>query len=263
MNKKMFVICAVFALISSCKNYASSKDLKNLEQNVKGKVEGFLEAKKEELVGGLKKLGSEAYSKVKEELMQADGPQGQLQEQVDQNIDEDSEDSKFKKEIEEKIKGLKEKIDKSDDKTSLNMYSGYEEEVKNLREEEELEKKLKDKKEDREKLENKLKELEKSLKEKIEKRKKTLEEAKQEFEEFKKQVNGATGQTYGNQVQSQGKVGGQAWTKAKNLGLNVSYSSDNGTDSNDFAKKVIEDTLKKIEEELKNNGEEAVEEKKE
>ncbi len=42
----MFVICAVFALISSCKNYASSKDLKNLEQNVKGKVEGFLEAKK-------------------------------------------------------------------------------------------------------------------------------------------------------------------------------------------------------------------------
>ncbi len=140
MNKKMFVICAVFALISSCKNYASSKDLKNLEQNVKGKVEGFLEAKKEELVGGLKKLGSEAYSKVKEELMQADGPQGQLQEQVDQNIDEDSEDSKFKKEIEEKIKGLKEKIDKSDDKTSLNMYSGYEEEVKNLREEEELEK---------------------------------------------------------------------------------------------------------------------------
>uniref|UniRef100_UPI001B3513AC hypothetical protein n=1 Tax=Borreliella valaisiana TaxID=62088 RepID=UPI001B3513AC len=242
----MFVIFAVFALIISCKNYASSKDLKNLEQNVKGKVEGFLEAKKEELVGGLKKLGLEAYSKVKEELMQADGPQGQLQEQVD-----------------EKIKGLKEKIDKSDDKTSLNMYSGYEEEVKNLREEEELEKKLKDKKEDREKLENKLKELEKSLKEKIEKRKKALEEAKQEFEEFKKQVNGATGQTYGNQVQSQGKVGGQAWTKAKNLGLNVSYSSDNGTDSNDFAKKVIEDTLKKIEEELKNNGEEAVEEKKE
>ncbi len=59
-----------------------------------------------------------------------------------------------------------------------------------------------------------------------------------------------------------GKLVGKRGQKTKNLGLNVSYSSDNGTDSNDFAKKVIEDTLKKIEEELKNNGEEAVEEKK-
>ncbi len=42
----MFVICTVFALISSCKNYASSKDLENLEQNVEGKVKGFLETKK-------------------------------------------------------------------------------------------------------------------------------------------------------------------------------------------------------------------------
>lgn len=47
MNKKMrmFIICAVFALISSCKYYASSEDLKNLEQNVKGKVKGFLDIK--------------------------------------------------------------------------------------------------------------------------------------------------------------------------------------------------------------------------
>ncbi|WP_412677241.1 hypothetical protein [Borreliella garinii] len=33
MNKKMFIICAIFALIISCKNYASNEDLK---QNVKG-----------------------------------------------------------------------------------------------------------------------------------------------------------------------------------------------------------------------------------
>ncbi|WP_215535928.1 hypothetical protein [Borreliella bavariensis] len=47
MNKKMrmFIICAVFALISSCKYYASSEDLKNQEQNVKGKVKGFLDTK--------------------------------------------------------------------------------------------------------------------------------------------------------------------------------------------------------------------------
>ncbi|MCD2413818.1 ErpL protein, partial [Borreliella burgdorferi] len=27
MNKKMFIICAIFALIVSCKNYTTSKDL--------------------------------------------------------------------------------------------------------------------------------------------------------------------------------------------------------------------------------------------
>ncbi|AZA27204.1 MULTISPECIES: hypothetical protein [Borreliella] len=47
MNGKMrmFIICVVFTLISSCKYYASSEDLKNLEQNVKGKVKGFLDTK--------------------------------------------------------------------------------------------------------------------------------------------------------------------------------------------------------------------------
>ncbi len=93
---KMFIICAVFALIISCKNYAGGEDLK---ENTKEQVEGFLETKKEELVGGLKKLGSEAYSKV-EELMQADGPQVQAEEQVAQDGFED---------IESKEKGLEEK----------------------------------------------------------------------------------------------------------------------------------------------------------
>ncbi|XPK49534.1 hypothetical protein QIA31_06140 (plasmid) [Borreliella turdi] len=53
-----------FILISSCKYYANNKDLKSLEQNVKGKVKGFLDTKKEELIGGLKKLVGEASSKV-------------------------------------------------------------------------------------------------------------------------------------------------------------------------------------------------------
>ncbi len=39
----MFIICAVFALIISCKNYASGEDLK---QNVKEQVKGFLDTKK-------------------------------------------------------------------------------------------------------------------------------------------------------------------------------------------------------------------------
>ncbi|WP_268827526.1 hypothetical protein [Borreliella garinii] len=33
MNKKMFIACVVFILISFCKDYAISKDLKILEQD--------------------------------------------------------------------------------------------------------------------------------------------------------------------------------------------------------------------------------------
>ncbi|XPC97876.1 hypothetical protein QIA20_05235 (plasmid) [Borreliella japonica] len=44
-NMRMFIVCVVFALISSCKYYASSEDLKNLEQNVEGKVKEFLNTK--------------------------------------------------------------------------------------------------------------------------------------------------------------------------------------------------------------------------
>ncbi|SCW39889.1 hypothetical protein SAMN02983004_00938 [Borreliella japonica] len=53
MNEKiiMIIVCVVFALIISCKNYASGEDLK---QNVKEQVKGFLDTKKEELTEGLK-----------------------------------------------------------------------------------------------------------------------------------------------------------------------------------------------------------------
>ncbi|WP_373585039.1 hypothetical protein [Borreliella afzelii] len=91
MNKKMrmFIICIFFTLIISCKNYASSEDLKNLEQNVKGKVKGFLDTKerivsddptvyeiaeklKEEELKGKKESKQEQEDK--EELMQGDDP---------------------------------------------------------------------------------------------------------------------------------------------------------------------------------------------
>ncbi|WP_215536806.1 outer surface protein ErpG [Borreliella bavariensis] len=196
MNGKMFIICAVFALISSCKNYASSKDLKNLEQNVEGKVKGFLEAKKEELSGGLKKLGGEVSSKV-EELMQADGPQVQAEEQVAQGV---SKDPELKEQVlEEKIEELKESKDSS----------------KNTKED----------------------------------RKKELEEAKKKFEEFKRQVESATGENT-DKVKKQGKIGWDALKYAKELSVNGNYAVDDGTNTDDFAKKVIDDAIKKIDEEL-------------
>ncbi|ACN24028.1 ErpL protein [Borreliella burgdorferi] len=229
MNKKMkmFIICAVFALIISCKNYATSKDLegavqdlesseqnvKKTEQEIKKQVEGFLEILETK---DLNKLDT--------------------------------------KEIEKRIQELKEKIEKLDSKkTSIETYSEYEEKLKQIKE------KLKGKAD----LEDKLKGLEDSLKKKKEERKKALEDAKKKFEEFKGQVGSATGVTTGHRAGNQGSIGAQAWQCANSLGLGVSYSSSTGTDSNELANKVIDDSIKKIDEELKNTIENNGEVKKE
>ncbi|WP_418885611.1 hypothetical protein [Borreliella tanukii] len=212
------------------------------------------------MIGGLKKLGSEAYSKVKEELMQADEPQGQVQEQVGQDVNNENHKNQKVEELEKKLEDLKNKIEGADgDKTTLRTYSGYEEELEKL--EKELEDNLKDKKEDKEKLEKELKELEKTLKDKKEKRKKALKDAKKKFKGYKRQVDSATGETYGAQVGNQRGGGQQAWKEAKNLGLNVSYSND--TDTSDMSSGIIEGALKKIEEELNNSIEDFGEDKKE
>ncbi|WP_418906053.1 ErpL protein [Borreliella carolinensis] len=222
MNKKMFIICAIFALIVSCKNDATSKDLeeaakdlesseqnaKKTEQELEKQVEGFLE----------------------------------ILETKDLNTLDTGE-------IEKQIQELKEKIDKLEaKKTTLKTYSEYEEKIKQIKE------KLKDKKE----LEKKLKELEDSLKKKKDERKKKLEEAKQEFENLKNQAGSATGVTQGARAGSQRQPGQQAWLKAKEFGLSVNYSGNNGTNTGDMTNKVIDDALKSIEEELKklNNKEE-------
>ncbi|MCD2380530.1 ErpL protein [Borreliella burgdorferi] len=215
MNKKMkiFIICAVFVLIISCKIDATGKDLENSEQNerkteqeVKKQVEGFLEI-----------LETKDLSKL---------------------------DEKDTKEIEKQIQELTEKIDKLEGKkTFLKTYSEYEEKIKQIKE------KLKDKKE----LEKKLKELEDSLKKKKGERKSALQEAKQKFEEYKKQVDTSTGKTQGDRSKNRGGVGVQAWQCANELGLGVSYSNGGSDNSNtdELANKVIDDSLKKIEEELK------------
>ncbi|ACN52723.1 hypothetical protein [Borreliella valaisiana] len=215
MNKKMFIICAVFALIISCKNYASGEDLKGLLQDSKSSDSKLSESEqdlKKQVKGFLDILDTKDLS-----LLDT-------------------------KEIENKVQDLKEKIGKSNSKkTSLVTYFDYEELTKQLGE------KFKSKGE----LKNQFKGLEDILETKKEERKKELEKAKQKFEEFKKQVDTTTGVTYGNQTQNQGRVGVQAWNCAKELGLNVSYSSNTGTDTNKLSKKVVDDALSKIEEELK------------
>ncbi|WP_330529139.1 hypothetical protein [Borreliella valaisiana] len=131
---------------------------------------------------GIKKLGSEVSSKVKEELMQADGqPQGQVEEQVFQGADEDLK--------------LKEEIEKN----------------------------------------------------------KRIRRGSKGICKVKRTGLIYNRVTQGDQAKGKGIVGAQAWSKAKKLGLNGNYSTNSGTDSNDFAKKVMGDSLKRIDEEPNNS----------
>ncbi len=75
MNKKILIIFAVFALIISCKNYATGKDIK---QNAKGKIKGFLDKvldpAKDKITSNGPKVDEVAKKLQEEELMQGDGP---------------------------------------------------------------------------------------------------------------------------------------------------------------------------------------------
>ncbi|ACL34190.1 ErpM (plasmid) [Borreliella burgdorferi JD1] len=74
MNKKTFIICAVFALIISCKNYA----IKDLEQKTKGQVNGFIDKISDSVKNKITSSGSkvdEVAKKLQEEdMMQGDDP---------------------------------------------------------------------------------------------------------------------------------------------------------------------------------------------
>ncbi|MBB6043594.1 hypothetical protein QIA34_05335 (plasmid) [Borreliella yangtzensis] len=240
MDKKIiiFIVSAVFASIISCKNVADLKQgvedsVKNTEQQVKG----FLETKKEELTEGLKNLGSEISLKVKG-LMQADEPQGQVQEQVGQDVNNKNQEVE---EIEKEIKELKDKIEKSNEKQFLKAYLKFEEEVK----------KIKNKLTYKEKFKKELKDLEESFKKKKDDRKNVLEEVKRKLEEYKRKVEPSTGKDT-KKVKEQGKIGLEAFKYAKEFGVNGRYYVDDDTDSDDFAKKVIDDALKNIDEALQN-----------
>ncbi|WP_418456606.1 hypothetical protein [Borreliella lusitaniae] len=281
MNKKMFIICVVLVLISSCKHYGGGKeDLKNSGQSLKEQVKGALDTTKDGLkegvVGGLRNLevdaaGQEIQADEPNNLevqvneapqVQQDGGVQEGQQVEGQQVQEaqvneqpgeqpvvqaqEVEDPKIK-EIENKIKELKKKIEKADSKkTSLQKYSEYEEEVKKIREKLEG---LKDKKTS----EDELKELEDSLTKKKESRKKDLEGSKKKFEDFKNQVGAANGQTEGEKVKQQGQIGRQALQQAQQLGLRVN-AAQNSSDTSKLANQVINDALKEIEEELKSNN---------
>ncbi|WP_418906107.1 ErpC protein [Borreliella carolinensis] len=78
MNKKMLIIYAVFALISSCKNYA----IKDLEQKTKGQVNGFLDkisdSLKNKITSSGPKVDKVAKKLQEEEMMPGDDPNGSI-----------------------------------------------------------------------------------------------------------------------------------------------------------------------------------------
>ncbi|MBB6213891.1 hypothetical protein QIA17_06550 (plasmid) [Borreliella californiensis] len=246
MNKKMFTICVVFALIVSCKNYASGEDVKKSleqsEQELKKQVKGFLDTKKEEFFVDFEKPEAKVQPKA-DELVQADESQEQGE---DQAVQEEPEDSELK-EIEKQIRELKEKIEKSDGKTTIGKYCEYEEEIKKIRE------KIKElqNEEKKGKLETELKELDESLEKKKKERKKELEETKKKFEEYKEQVEGAGGRSEGDRAKNQGNIGVTAWQLANKLGFKGVTGGGNSSDTGDMTKKTIENALQKIDEELK------------
>lgn len=176
MNKKMkmFIICTVFVLIISCKNYTSGEDLKSSEQNLEI-LEQFVKKSEQEI----KKQFNEVLS---------------ISETKDLNLD-------TAETIKKKLQELRDRIERSNaKKTSLGTYSEYEEQIKKIKEKLNG-KKLDDTLREVGREEKLLKGLEESLKKKKEERKQELEEAKKKFEECKNKVESATGVTLNLQLE--------------------------------------------------------------
>ncbi|WP_418905748.1 hypothetical protein [Borreliella japonica] len=103
MNKKMrmFIICVVFALISSCKHYASSEDLKEqakgIKKGVEKKVNGFLDKVNKELMLGDDPTVDEIAEKLKEEELKDKKENKEKKEDSNKNDLKDNEDAKVLK----------------------------------------------------------------------------------------------------------------------------------------------------------------------
>ncbi len=107
MNKimKIFIICAVFALINSCKYYSTnkdSKDLKSAKQGLKNRVKGALDILniKDEIASS----GSKVYELAKEEQKKEKTIVGEIARKLQEEDEaaKDKEDNKQDVDLEEK-----------------------------------------------------------------------------------------------------------------------------------------------------------------
>ncbi|WP_424632758.1 hypothetical protein [Borreliella lusitaniae] len=239
MNKKMFIICVVLFLISSCKNDESKeeKSLDNILDDIELEVEKLVQADEapeqaENKAAGAVGVGVGAAAGAGAGAAAAGAGAGAAAGGGDN--------------IKEKIAELKKKINRANSKnTSIGKYREYQEEVKKLREE------LKGNGNNGNggNSENELKDLEESLTKKKDDRKKELADSKKKFEEFKRKVDAATGVTDGDQAKKKGQIGVRAFNYAKALSLNVKIDK-NSDDTKELVNQVINGAIKKIEEEL-------------
>ncbi|WP_418456604.1 ErpL protein [Borreliella lusitaniae] len=248
MNKKMFIICALFVLLSSCKTDESKeeKSLENILDDIGLEVEKLVQAdeapkqaRNKDGEAGAAQAGAGVVGEAGGAGAGGGAAGGGAGGGGVPGAGAGGGDN-----IKNRIAELKAKIEKANSQnTSLKKYSEYEEEVQKLREE------LKKGNGNGGNVEAELKQLEESLKKKKESRKKSLGESKKKFEEFKAQVAAATGQTYGDQVKNKGKIGQQASQYAKQLGLRVD-TTKYSNDTNALVSHVIEEAIKKIDKEL-------------
>ncbi|ACJ73165.1 Erp42 protein (plasmid) [Borreliella afzelii ACA-1] len=202
MNKKMFIICAIFSLIISCKNYADSKqtikrkveqgleiERKN-KQELKKQVKGFLDTKerivsddptvyeiaeklkKEEELKGKKENKQEA----EEELMQGDDPNSHSNMPALKTTQDSVGQQKEKEEQAkaEEVKVKEEKVEQAKAKA---------EQEKKEKEERERKEKEKQQQEQRKRQEEEKKKQEEQEKAKAEKERKEKEERQRQEQE--------------------------------------------------------------------------------
>ncbi len=210
MNQKAFIICAVFELIISCKNYATSKDLK---QNPEGKIKGFLDPTKDKITSIGPKV-DEVAKKLKQEereLMQGDDPSGSginppptllengndntlvpIAKSVEQSGDQKEEKSGKVEEKKEKQESKEEKVEEQNQEKKQKKEERNVKEEKQKQEEErqkqQEEARAKAEKEKREREEKQKQEEEKKVKGRI----KTLTD---KINEINRDIDGIKGQT--------------------------------------------------------------------
>ncbi|PRQ91893.1 ErpC protein, partial [Borreliella burgdorferi] len=200
MNKKTLIICAVFALIISCKNFATGKDIKqNSEGKIKGFVDKILDPVKDKIASSGTKVDEVAkklQEEEKEELMQGDDPNGSginpppvLPENIHNNAlvlkaieQSDGQQEKKVEEAEAKVEENKEKQENTEENIK-------EKEIIDEQNKQELAKA----KEEEQQKEQKRQQEEQQRKAKAEKEKREREEAeqqkRQQEEEEKRQVD--------------------------------------------------------------------------
>ncbi|MBB6213777.1 ErpC protein (plasmid) [Borreliella californiensis] len=188
MNKKrkMFTICVVFVIIISCKNYTSGEDVKkSLEQDLKGKVKGFLYKILDPVKDKITSSGSKV-DEVAKKLQEEEDKVKYIEEVNEQAVDlgEEREENKEKN---EKVINAEEKEEKNKEESNKVVDLGEKEtEVKKETKEDEDKEKIEEQKQKEKKAQERKQRQEKKAQERKQRQEKKAQERKQRQEQQEK-----------------------------------------------------------------------------